>query len=160
MKNLEGLFQHFVKDMYHAEKQILRTLPKMARKAQSKQLKDAFERHQEETEQQVANLEKVFEHLEMKPRGVTCEAMQGIIEEGKQLMEEAPEGDTLDAALIASAQAVEHYEISRYGTMIAWANALGMSQVTRLLQENLKQEKAADEKLTGLALRGVNQQAA
>jgi ferritin-like metal-binding protein YciE len=160
MKNLEGLFQHFVKDMYHAEKQILRTLPKMARKAQSKPLKDALEHHREETETQIENLEKVFEQIGIKPRGVTCEAMQGILEEGKQMMDEAPEGDTLDAAMIASAQAVEHYEIARYGTMIAWANVLGMSQAARLLQENLKQEKAADDKLTTLAQRGVNQQAA
>jgi ferritin-like metal-binding protein YciE len=160
MNNLKDLFVHFVRDMYYAEKQILKTLPKMAKKADSDQLRKAFEDHREETEGQIENLEKVFELLDLKPRGVTCEAIQGILEEGKEIMEEAGDDDTRDAGMIAAAQAVEHYEMTRYGTMVAWAKRLGMADAAKLLQANLDQEYAADTKLSKLAEGGLNKQAA
>lgn len=160
MKDLNGLFKHFVRDIYYAEKKVLRTLPKMARMAEAPALKDAFEHHREETEQQIENLEKVFEHLGMKPRGVTCEAIDGILEEGKEIMEEAETGDARDAGMIAAAQAVEHYEITRYGTMIAWAKTLGMEEAATLLKANLDQEYAADSKLSKLAETTLNREAA
>ena len=160
MKDLNGLFKHFVRDIYYAEKKVLRSLPKMARMAEAPALKDAFEHHREETEQQIENLEKVFEHLGMKPRGVTCEAIDGILEEGKEIMEEAETGDARDAGMIAAAQAVEHYEITRYGTMIAWAKTLGMHEAATLLKANLDQEYAADSKLSKLAETTLNREAA
>lgn len=160
MKTLNDLFVHFVRDIYYAEKQVLKTLPKMARKADSDQLKEAFEHHREETEGQIENLEKVFEILGLKPRGVTCEAIDGILEEGKEIMEEATDADARDAGMIAAAQAVEHYEITRYGTLVAWAKRLKITQAVPLLQANLDQEYAADKKLSGLAESGLNQQAA
>ncbi|MEJ8570032.1 ferritin-like domain-containing protein [Microbaculum marinum] len=160
MNNLNDLFVHFVRDMYYAEKQILKTLPKMARKADSEQLAAAFESHREETEGHIENLEKVFEILDLKPRGVTCDAILGILEEGKEIMEEAGDKDTRDAGMIAAAQAVEHYEINRYGTLVAWAKRLGMNDAARLLQANLDQEYAADEKLSKLAEGSLNKQAA
>ena len=160
MKDLDGLFKHFLKDIYYAEKQVLKTLPKMARKADSAELKEAFEHHREETEAQIENLEKVFEQMGLKARGVTCEAIQGILEEGKEIMDEAEDGDTRDAGMIAAAQAVEHYEITRYGTMIAWAKQLGYTEAVPLLEANLKQEYAADDKLTALATSSLNREAA
>ena len=160
MKDLEGLFKHFLKDMYYAEKQILKTLPKMARKAESSDLREAFEEHREETEGQVENLEKVFELCGIKARGVTCQAMDGILEEGKEIMEEAEDPDARDAGMIAAAQAVEHYEITRYGTMISWAKTLGMNEAADLLKKNLDQEYAADDKLTKLAEKSLNKEAA
>jgi len=160
MNNLNDLFVHFVRDMYFAEKQILKTLPKMAKKADSVDLRKAFESHHSETEQHIANLEKVFKMLDLAPRGVTCEAIKGILEEGSEIMEEAGDADTRDAGMIAAAQAVEHYEINRYGTMVAWAKRLGMKDAVKLLQANLDQEYAADDKLTKLATGGLNQQAA
>jgi len=161
MNTLESLFKHFLRDIYYAEKQVLKTLPKMARKAEADELKEAFEHHREETEAQIDNLEKVFEHMGLKPRGVTCEAIQGILDEGKEIMEEAEDGDTRDAGMIAAAQAVEHYEITRYGTMIAWAQTLGLdSEVVQLLKENLDQEYAADRKLSALGEKSLNRQAA
>ncbi|MFC4668194.1 ferritin-like domain-containing protein [Seohaeicola nanhaiensis] len=160
MKDLQALFKHFVKDIYYAEKQVLKTLPKMARKATSEDLREAFEHHREETEQQVENLEKVFDLLGLKPRGVTCEAIEGILEEGKEIMEETEEGATRDAGMIAAAQGVEHYEITRYGTLVAWAKSLGMTEAAQLLQANLDQEKAADKKLSSLAAASLNRKAA
>lgn len=160
MNNLKDLFVHFVRDMYYAEKQVLKTLPKMARKADSDQLREAFEHHREETEGQVENLEKVFDLLGLKARGVTCEAIQGILDEGKEIMGEAGDNDTRDAGMIAAAQAVEHYEMTRYGTMVAWAKRLGMNEAAALLQKNLDQEYAADTKLSKLAEGGINKQAA
>ena len=134
MKSLDDLFVHFLRDMYYAEKQILKTLPKMSRKADSDELREAFEHHRDETEEHVANLEQIFEMLELKPRGVTCEAIDGILEEGKEIMTEAEDADTRDAGMIAAAQAVEHYEITRYGTLIAWATQLGKADAAKLLQ--------------------------
>ncbi len=160
MKSLEDLFTHFLKDMYYAERQILKALPGMMRKADSPELKEALEQHREETEQQVENLEKVFELVGIRPRGVTCQAMDGIIEEAKEIISEADNGQTRDAGMIGAAQAVEHYEITRYGTMIAWARQLGMKDAVKLLEQNLKQERATDEKLTKLAESIVNKQAA
>lgn len=160
MKTLEDLFVHMLRDMYHAEKQILKALPKMARKAGSPDLRKAFETHLGETEGQVATLEKVFASLDLKPRGIPCEAIKGLAEEADEIIEEVGDSDALDAGLIASAQAVEHYEIARYGTLVAWAKQLGRTDAARLLQQVLDQEHAADRKLTGLAEGGLNRQAA
>ncbi len=160
LRSLDDLFTHFVRDMYFAEKQVLKTLPKMARKADSPELREAFEHHREETEGHIANLEKVFELMGMRPRGVTCPAIEGILDEGKEIMEEASDGDTRDAGMIAAAQAVEHYEITRYGTMIAWATRLGMKEAVPLLQASLDQEYAADRKLSELAETRLNAEAA
>ncbi|MDX2155439.1 MAG: ferritin-like domain-containing protein [Hyphomicrobiaceae bacterium] len=160
MKSLDDLFTHFLKDMYYAERQILKALPGMSRKANSQQLRDALDHHREETEQQIQNLEKIFELIGARARGTTCPAMDGIIEEAKDIMSEAEDPRTRDAGMIGAAQAVEHYEITRYGTMIAWAKQLGMKDAVKLLQENLEQEKMADEKLTKLAEGIVNQKAA
>ena len=161
MKTLDALFTHFLRDIYYAEKQVLKTLPKMARRASSEDLKEAFEHHREETEEQIENLEKVFEILGMKARGVTCEAIVGILDEGKEIMEETDSADARDAGMIAAAQAVEHYEMTRYGTLIAWSKTLKLdSKVTGLFEANLSQEKAADDKLTKLAEGALNREAA
>lgn len=160
MKDLEALFKHFLRDMYYAENKILKTLPAMAKKADSPLLRQAIEQHRKETEQQIANLEKVFAMLDLKPSGVTCEAINGILEEGKEIMKEAGDPDTCDAGMIASAQAVEHYEITRYGTMVSWAGTLGLEDAARLLQQNLDQEYAADSNLTKIAEGSLNRQAA
>ncbi|MWD28402.1 DUF892 family protein [Aquicoccus sp. SCR17] len=160
MKDLDGLFKHFLRDIYYAEKQVLKTLPKMARKAGSSDLKDAFEHHHGETEEQIENLEKVFELIGLKARGVTCEAIDGILDEGKEIMDEAGNDDTRDAGMIAAAQAVEHYEITRYGTLISWAKTLGLDEAVQLLSKNLEQERAADEKLTKLGEGALNREAA
>ena len=160
LQSLDDLFVHFLRDIYYAEKQILKALPKMARKADSDKLREAFEHHLEETQGHVANLEQVFELLGLKARGVTCEAIDGILDEGKEIMGEAQDPDTRDAGMIAAAQAVEHYEITRYGTLIAWANQLGKADVAPLLQANLEQEYAADRKLTDLAQKALNREAA
>lgn len=160
MKTLDDLFVHMLRDMYYAEKQVLKALPKMARKAQSEALRAAFEEHLQETEGQIEALEKIFELRELKPRGVTCDAINGIIEEAREIMSEAEEPAALDAGMIAAAQAVEHYEISRYGTMIAWATQLGEREAAEHLQAILEQERAADRKLTALAEETLNRKAA
>lgn len=160
MVNLEELFRHFLRDIYYAEKKVLKALPKMARKADSDELREAFESHLEETEQQVENLERIFEQLGLKARGVTCEAINGILEEAKEIIDEAENADTRDAGMIAAAQAVEHYEITRYGTMVAWAKTLGHESAVALLQANLDQEYAADRKLSNLAEKTLNREAA
>lgn len=160
MKDLDGLFKHFLRDIYYAEKQVLKTLPKMARKAGSSDLRAAFEHHHGETEEQIENLEKVFDLIGLKPRGVTCEAINGILDEGKEIMEEAEADDVRDAGMIAAAQAVEHYEITRYGTLISWAGTLGLDEAIEYLSKNLEQEKAADETLTKLGEGSLNREAA
>ncbi len=160
MKSLDDLFLHFVKDMYHAEKQILKTLPKMARKADSDDLRKAFEDHRDETESHVERLEQVFEIIGKRARGEYCDAIHGILEEGKEIMNEAEDKETLDAGMIAAAQAVEHYEISRYGTLIAWARQLGHDDAAKLLEQTLQQERHADELLTKLAEGRLNKKAA
>ena len=149
-----------MRDLHSARSGVSRHLGTPFCRGLSEQLRDAFENHQAETEQHVANLEKVFELLDMRARGVTCEAIDGILEEGKEIMTEAEQPDTRDAGMIAAAQAVEHYEITRYGTLIAWANQLGKADVIPLLQANLEQEYAADRKLTDLAQKGLNREAA
>src|SRR5688500_8855831 len=160
MTSLDDLFLNMLKDIYYAEKQILKALPKMAKKAESDKLRQAFEHHLEETEGQVERLEQVFGLLEHKVAGKTCPAIKGILEEGNEPMKEAADSDVLDAGMIADAQAVEHYEIARYGTMIAWANQLGLREVASLLNQNLEQEYNADMKPTELAESSLNRQAA
>ena len=159
-KSLQDLFVKLLKDMYYAEKQILKALPKMAKKADSDELRQAFEQHRKETEGQVERLEQVFALCELKPSGKTCHAIKGILEEGEEDMKDAKDPDVLDAGMIADAQAVEHYEIARYGTMIAWATQLGMDDAARLLQQTLDQEYNADRLLTDLAESRLNRQAA
>lgn len=160
MKSLEDLFTNLLKDMYYAEKQILKVLPKMAKKADSDDLRQALEHHLKETEGQVQRLEQVFELCGIKAAGKTCPAIKGILEEGAEAMKDAKDPDVLDAAMIADAQAVEHYEIARYGTMVAWAKQIGMSDAAGLLQQNLDQEYGADRLLTELAEGRLNRQAA
>ncbi|ESR26893.1 hypothetical protein N177_0677 [Lutibaculum baratangense AMV1] len=160
MKSLDDLFLHFLKDMYHAEKQILRTLPKMAKKAESDDLRKAFEEHRDETEGQIERLEQVFEMVGKRARGEYCDAIHGILEEGKEIMNEAEDKNTLDAGMIAAAQAVEHYEISRYGTLIAWAKQLGHDKAATLLKQTLDEENHADELLSKLAESSLNKKAA
>jgi ferritin-like metal-binding protein YciE len=158
-KNLQELFHETLKDIYFAEKKILSALPKMAKAAQSEDLKAAFEKHKSETERHVERLEKVFEEIDQTPRGKTCDAIMGIIEEGQQVMKEFKGAAALDAGLLAAAQAVEHYEIARYGTLKTWAAELGLSQAARLLETTLSEEKKTDETLTQLAESEVNQHA-
>ena len=160
MKSLEDLFINLLKDMYYAEKQILKALLKMAKQADSSELRRAFEHHFKETEGQVERLEQVFALCDTKATGKTCPAIKGILEEGAEDMKEAADADVLDAGMIADAQAVEHYEIARYGTLIAWANQLGMREAATLLNQTLEQEYKADRTLTELAASSLNRQAA
>jgi ferritin-like metal-binding protein YciE len=158
-KKLDELFHNTLKDIYFAEKKILATLPKMAKAALSEELKAAFEKHLTETEGQIERLAQVFAVIEKKPQGKTCAAINGITEEGAQIMEEYKGSPALDAGLLAAAQAVEHYEISRYGTLIAWAEELGLDDAVSLLKETLEEEEATDEALTEIAKTAINQQA-
>ena len=156
LDSLEKLFVEELRDVYHAEKQILKALPKMAKAAENKQLQSAFEEHQKQTERQVERLEKIFEGMDLAPRGKKCKGMEGLLEEGKEMMEEDADPDVRDAALISSAQRVEHYEIAAYGTLRTYARRLGNNQAVKLLQETLDEEGATDEKLTRLAESVVN----
>ena len=158
-ENLREALVEEIRDIYNAEKQLVKALPKMAKGAESDELREAFEKHLGETEGQVTRLERVFELLDEKPRGKHCAGMAGIVEEGSEKLQEDMEGSVLDACLIASAQKVEHYEISAYGSAIAWAEALGLNEVVTVLNESLEEEKAADEKLSALAESGINQAA-
>jgi ferritin-like metal-binding protein YciE len=158
-KKLEELFHDTLKDIYFAEKKILTTLPKMAKATQNEELRAAFEKHEAETEDQVGRLEQVFAAIDKKPQGKTCAAIVGITDEGAEIMKEYKGSPALDAGLLAAAQAVEHYEISRYGTLIAWAEELGLEDAVSLLQETLEEEKTTDETLTDIAKTAVNQQA-
>jgi ferritin-like metal-binding protein YciE len=158
-KNLQELFHETLKDIYFAEKKILAALPKMAKAAQSQELKAAFEKHENETEEHVARLERVFEEIEETPRGKTCDAIMGIIEEGQEVMKEFRGAPALDAGLLAAAQAVEHYEIARYGTLKTWAAELELNEAVKLLDMTLGEEKKTDEILTQLAQSEVNQHA-
>jgi ferritin-like metal-binding protein YciE len=159
MQSLQDLFEEELKDTYNAEKQILKALPRMAKKASNEELKAAFEMHEEETREHVQRLEQVFKLMGKPVKGKTCKAMQGIVEEGKEMMEEDMEPEVMDAALIASAQRVEHYEIAAYGTLRTFAQHLGQKDVAKLLQETLDNEGATDKKLTKLATRKINLQA-
>ncbi|MCC8932935.1 MULTISPECIES: YciE/YciF ferroxidase family protein [Rhizobiaceae] len=155
-KTLEDLFHETLKDIYYAERKILKALPKMARGAQNEKLKAAFQQHKEETEGQVERLQQVFEIIGKRPRAKTCPAIDGIVEEGEEIMEEFKGSPALDAGLLAAAQAVEHYEISRYGTLRAWAQQLGYKDAVKLLDETLAEESKTDELLTELAEQAVN----
>lgn len=156
-KKLDELFHDTLKDIYFAEKKILTTLPKMEKAAQSPDLKKAFAKHHTETEGHIDRLEKVFKEIEEKPQGKTCDAIVGITDEGAEIMEEYKGSPALDAGLLAAAQAVEHYEISRYGTLRTWAQELGLKESVKLLQATLDEEKATDKALTELAESVVNQ---
>jgi ferritin-like metal-binding protein YciE len=157
--NLREALVEEIRDLYNAEKQLIKALPKLAKGAENEELRDAFESHLEETEGQVTRLERVFELLDEKPRGKHCAGIAGIIEEGSEHLQEDLEGSVMDAVLIASGQRAEHYEIAAYGTAIAWAEALGLTEVVTVLNETLEEEKAADEKLSALAESGINQAA-
>lgn len=159
VKTIDDMFLSELQDIYHAEKQLTRALPKMAKAASSPELKQAFESHLEETKGQIDRLEQVFQLLDKRSRGKKCEAMEGLIEEAKEQMEEIEDPAVLDCALVIAAQKVEHYEIAGYGSMHALAKALGQTEIAALLSETLSEEKAADEKLTKLAAGSVNKKA-
>ena len=158
-KLLSDLFHDTLKDIYFAEKKIFATLPKMEKAAQSPELKEAFAKHHRETEGHIKRLEKVFAEIDEKPAGKTCDAIVGITDEGAEIMEEYKGSPALDSGLLAAAQAVEHYEMSRYGTMRTWAQELGLTQSVKLLQATLDEEKATDLALTQIAETVVNQEA-
>jgi ferritin-like metal-binding protein YciE len=159
IRTMDDLFLHTLQDVYYAENQIVKALPKLIAKATNRALAAGLREHLRETEGQVARLEKVFEKIGRTPKGVDCPAIDGLIKEADEVAGEVDDKKVLDAAIIGSAQAVEHYEISRYGTLIAWARELGHNNVVSLLMANLRQEKAADKKLNGLAEGGVNRRA-
>ncbi|MBB3542528.1 MULTISPECIES: ferritin-like domain-containing protein [unclassified Rhizobium] len=159
-KTLDDLFYDTLKDIYFAERQILRALPKMARAARSQQLKAGFEKHREQTEGHVERLQQVFEIVGKRAQGKTCEAIQGIIAEGEEIIDEFKGSPAIDAGLISAAQAVEHYEIARYGTLKTWAQTLGKKDVVALLDATLKEEAATDKTLSQLAMTAANQKAA
>jgi len=159
-KDLNDLFHETLKDIYFAEKQILRALPKMARAAHSEDLRQAFDLHRTQTESQIERLESVFEIIGKTPRGKTCDAIVGFLDEGKEVMEDFAGSDALDAGLLAGAQAVEHYEISRYGTLRAWAEQLGLSDAVPLLEATLEEEQQTDLILSKLATTRINAKAA
>lgn len=158
-KTFDDMFVDLLKDVYFAEKQILKTLPKMSKAARSPELKAAFDKHRDETEGQVERLEQVFEIVGQTPRGKTCDAILGIIDEGKSAMEDYSDSPALDAGLLAAAQAVEHYEIARYGTLKAWAMQLGKNDAAKLFAETLAEEEKTDTNLTKLAASSINKNA-
>jgi ferritin-like metal-binding protein YciE len=159
-KDLKALFLHQLKDTYFAENAILKALPQMAEAAESEELRGAFAVHLKETEGQVRRLEQIFEMVGEKPEGIPCKAIQGIIEEGQEILQEFEDGEALDAGLIAAAQAVEHYEIARYGTLLAWAKQLGLSEAEGLIEETLVEEENTDQVLSELAEDAINPAAA
>lgn len=159
IKTVHDLFVDQLRDLYHAEKQLVRALPRMAKAASSDQLKQAFQTHLEETKGQVERLEQVFEELSARTRGKRCEAMEGLIEEAKEIMEEVEAPEVRDAGLIVAAQKVEHYEIASYGSAHAFAEGMGQDRVAQLLAETLEEEKKTDEKLNKLAISEVNKKA-
>jgi ferritin-like metal-binding protein YciE len=162
IKTFDDLFLHTLKDIYYAERQIMKTLPKMAKAAEDQALADSFKLHREQTQGQIERLQQVFEALGKRAQGVTCEAINGLIEEAEELLEEAPQASPVrDAGLIASAQAIEHYEMARYGTLIAWAQQSGKDDIVALLQQTLDEEKQTDALLTQMATeQGKNREAA
>jgi ferritin-like metal-binding protein YciE len=160
VKSMNDLFLTTLRDIYYAEKQIYKTLPKMAKHASSPELKKAFETHREQTDRQIERLETLFEQLGASPRALRCEAMDGILAEAKEFMDEVSDKDLRDAGMIASAQSMEHYEIARYGTLITWAERLGHADAGKLLQETLEEEKETDQLLTRLAKEQINEKAA
>ena len=158
-KGANELLLTFMQDVYYAERQILKALPKMAKAAQSPKLKEAFQLHREETQGQVERLQRAFEALGKRARGQTCEALNGLVEETEEVIEEFPEGSVRDAGLVACAQAVEHYEIARYGALIAWAKAAGHNEIVTLLEETLQEEQKTDTLLNEMANSEINKQA-
>ncbi len=156
IKTLDDLFVHTLQDIYYAEQKITKALPKMIEKVTDPQLKQAFQAHLGETKTQIKRLEQVFEMHGETPKAVTCPAIDGILDEADEIMGDTKDTDVLDAAALASAQAVEHYEITRYGTLIAWARQLGRDDCASVLKQTLEQEKATDQKLTGIAEARVN----
>jgi ferritin-like metal-binding protein YciE len=160
IENLSDLFLHTLKDIYFAENQIVKALPKMVKASDSKELARAFESHLEETKEQIVRLEQVFKLLGKKAEGEKCPAIEGILKEGEELMKEIKDPDTRDAAMIAAAQAVEHYEITRYGALVSWGQLLGMADAVKPLSVTLKEEHGADAKLNKLAEGKLNKQAA
>src|ERR1700750_2879908 len=159
-KDLNDLFLDTLKDIYYAEKQIYKSLPKMAKAANSDQLRQAFEKHHQETEGQIERLEQIFELIDKPARGKKCDAIEGILDEGKEIMDEYKGEPALDAGLLAAAQAVEHYEISRYGTLKNWATKLKMADAVKLLDATLSEEKKTDDALTKIAGSAINAEAA
>lgn len=159
MQTLDDLYMDHLKDLYSAEKQLVKALPKMAKNASSVDLQKAFQEHLRQTERQVERIERIFSELDGSPRGKKCVGMEGLIEEGNEIMKEDAEPEVLDAGLIAAAQKVEHYEIASYGTVRAWAERLGYEKAARLLQETLDEEFKANEKLTQIAESHVNMEA-
>ncbi|MBU2168188.1 MAG: ferritin-like domain-containing protein [Alphaproteobacteria bacterium] len=155
-KTLNTLFHDTLRDIYYAERKILKSLPKMKRAAQSAELKAAFEKHETQTEGQIERLERVFEIIDKTPRGKTCDAINGILAEGDEIAEEYKDNPALDAGLLAAAQAVEHYEITRYGTLKRWAQVLGLDEAVKLLDETLQEESQTDEDLTTIADARIN----
>jgi ferritin-like metal-binding protein YciE len=160
LKSLEDLFHDQLRDVYNAENQLVKALPKMAKAASSPDLQAAFQEHLEQTRGQIERLERVFEVAGHKVKGRKCKGMEGLVEEGKEIMDERAEPDVMDAGLIAAAQKVEHYEIACYGCLATWAEQLGMQEAVDLLRQNLDEEKTADRKLTELAERHINREAA
>jgi ferritin-like metal-binding protein YciE len=157
---LHDAFIDELRDIYDAERQLTKALAKLAKAATSPPLREAFESHLEETQAQIERLDQVFESLDEKARGKHCEGIAGIIEEGKKIMDEDFDDAAMDASLIAAAQRAEHYEMAAYGTLVAWARAMGHTEAAELLEETLDEEKAADEKLSSIAEAGINQEAA
>lgn len=157
---LEDLFLMTLQDIYHGENQILSALPKMAQKASSSELQNALKKHEVETAEQVNRLKQVFQLLGQPAKGEPCEAIEGLIAEGEEVMSEIETPEVCDAGMIAASQAIEHYEIARYGTLAAWARELDMSEAADLLEQTLEEEKQADETLTNIALTSVNSEAA
>ena len=160
IKTFDDLFLHTLQDIYYAENQITKALPTMIQKATDAQLKQGFQTHLRETEGQIKRLEQVFKMLGQSPKGVDCPAIDGIIKEANEVAGEVADKSVLDAALIAAAQAVEHYEMTRYGTLVSWAKQLGRTEAANLLQQNLSEEQATDKKLTAMAESKVNAKAA
>lgn len=159
-KGLQDLFLDVLKDVYYAERKILKALPKLARAAQQPELQQAFLKHREETEGQIERLQSIFELLDKRAQGKTCDAIEGMVAEGEEVIQEFKDSPAIDAGLIAAAQAVEHYEIARYGTLKAWAKDLGLTDAVKLIDETLKEEIKTDQMLTELAAKGMNKKAA
>jgi len=160
IKTLEDLFTETLKDMYYVEKKLVKTLPTMEKKAVDQELKDAINSHAAETETHVARLEQVFEACEIKPQAKKCEALEGLLEEANEVLEDIKDDRAMDAAIISSAQTVEHYEMARYGALIAWAKELGWNEAADIMQETLDEEESADQKLSDIAEQALNQRAA
>jgi ferritin-like metal-binding protein YciE len=160
MKSMNDMFLHFLQDIYYAERQILKALPKMARAAENTQLQEAFTHHRDETQGQVDRLQQVFDQIGKRARGTTCEAIQGLIEEGEDVINEFDQGAVRDAGLAACAQAIEHYEMARYGALLAWAKTCGVKEAVPLLEKTLQEEKKADGLLSQIANSQLNKQAA